>query len=281
MSMMKTNLPENYSSTIAILGCGWVGLPLAEYFIRNDYNINGSTTAESKLPLLKSKGIKPFVINFNPTAGNLDLEFFNAEILVLNIPPKLRHRKGDFHLSQIDEILKLLKLSPIKKIIFISSSSIYANNNSEVRECEAEVRQQAENIVLFDAESKIKSLSNIQYLILRCAGLTGPERNLIKHFAGKKDIPNGLNPVNLIHQDDVIGIIGQLIENNIWDNTLNICAPIHPAKKDYYQDLARRYNMEMPEFSEERANYKIINIEKLQALLNYSFLYPDPMLFTY
>jgi len=282
MTMLNTNLQENNIPTISILGCGWLGFPLAKYFVNENFNINGSTTSESKLPLLGSKGIKPFLINFNPTCENIDLNFFQADILVLNIPPKLRHREGDFHLFQIDEILKCVKNSPIKKIIFISSSSIYVNNNSQAKENMLEDRQQAENKILFDAESKIKSLPNSEHLILRCAGLTGPDRILIRHFAGKKDLPNGLSPVNLIHRDDVIGIISQLIQNNnIWDNTLNVCAPIHPLKKEYYQDLARRYNFEMPYFSEKSANYKIINIEKLQALLNYTFIYPDPMLFQY
>ena len=37
--------------TLSILGCGWLGKPLAEYFIKNGRKVNGSTTT----PITKIK----------------------------------------------------------------------------------------------------------------------------------------------------------------------------------------------------------------------------------
>ena len=34
---------------ISILGCGWLGLPLAKSLLAKGYKIKGSTTSESKL----------------------------------------------------------------------------------------------------------------------------------------------------------------------------------------------------------------------------------------
>jgi len=42
---------------IAVLGCGWLGFPLAISLIEKGYLVKGSTTSESKLSDLKSKGI--------------------------------------------------------------------------------------------------------------------------------------------------------------------------------------------------------------------------------
>gem|GEM_PF-4555050 len=47
--------------TISIIGCGWLGLPLAEFLVQKGYLIKGSTTREEKLDQLKSKGIQPFL----------------------------------------------------------------------------------------------------------------------------------------------------------------------------------------------------------------------------
>ncbi|WP_258929290.1 hypothetical protein [Flavobacterium davisii] len=40
---------------ISLLGCGWLGLPLAESLIKKGYEIKGSTTNLDKIPLLKQK----------------------------------------------------------------------------------------------------------------------------------------------------------------------------------------------------------------------------------
>ena len=58
---------------ISILGCGWLGLPLAKKLIENGYEVKGSTTSESKLELLKNAGISPYQIKMeeNEITGNM------------------------------------------------------------------------------------------------------------------------------------------------------------------------------------------------------------------
>ncbi|PCH61795.1 MAG: hypothetical protein COC19_04240 [SAR86 cluster bacterium] len=50
---------------ISLLGCGWLGFPLAINLTRKGYNVKGSTTSESKLAKLKSNGIIPFCIHLS------------------------------------------------------------------------------------------------------------------------------------------------------------------------------------------------------------------------
>ena len=38
--------------TITILGCGWLGLPLAQTLVKEGYSVKGSTTTEDKLEVL-------------------------------------------------------------------------------------------------------------------------------------------------------------------------------------------------------------------------------------
>mgnify|MGYP003615968040 CR=1 FL=1 len=45
---------------ISILGCGWLGFPLAQKLIETGYEVKGSTTSESKLEALKK--VKSLVI---------------------------------------------------------------------------------------------------------------------------------------------------------------------------------------------------------------------------
>ena len=47
---------------ISILGCGWLGLPLAKALVNNDYLVSGSTTSEEKIAVLEKAKIEPFLL---------------------------------------------------------------------------------------------------------------------------------------------------------------------------------------------------------------------------
>ena len=40
---------------ISILGCGWLGLPLAQQLVHEGYQIHGATTSEKKLIVLEKQ----------------------------------------------------------------------------------------------------------------------------------------------------------------------------------------------------------------------------------
>jgi UDP-N-acetyl-D-mannosaminuronate dehydrogenase len=52
---------------ISILGCGWLGLPLAKALLENGFSVNGSTTSVEKLSVLENLGIQPYLIALSPT----------------------------------------------------------------------------------------------------------------------------------------------------------------------------------------------------------------------
>ena len=59
---------------ISILGCGWLGLPLAKSLIEKGFWVNGSTTSLEKIAVLKNEGITAFQIEVteNEIIGNLE-----------------------------------------------------------------------------------------------------------------------------------------------------------------------------------------------------------------
>ena len=42
-------MQTNFNKTISILGCGWLGHPLAKFLISENFIVKGSTTTISKL----------------------------------------------------------------------------------------------------------------------------------------------------------------------------------------------------------------------------------------
>ena len=84
--------------------------------------------------------------------------------------------------------------------------------------------------------------------------------------------------VNLIHRDDCIQIIKEIIAKNIWSKTLNACTDTHPKKRDFYTKEFKKEGRNNPIFKEFFPNeYKIINSDLLKSILNYNFIHSDLM----
>lgn len=269
-----------FKHKISILGCGWLGLPLAIHFLKKGYEVHGSTTSQDKLNRLRDHGINPFLLSFNPQPEQPeDGIFFEVPVLIINIPPSLRKKPPGFHSQQIFFINSLIKKSSIKKVIFISSTSVYPDDNPTVDES---TDLTTHNHELLKAESILIQNSDIKLNILRCGGLMGYDRIPGKYFAGKKNLPEGDKPVNYVHRDDVIGIINDLVIKDVWGEVFNVVAPIHPAKKDIALKTAMQFNLPEPHFAlDDKTDYKIVKAEKIKVLLDYKFKYPDPMEFFY
>ena len=76
---------------ISILGCGWLGKPLAISLISKGFLVKGSTTSDKKLKVLSSDNIIPFLIDISQEEINKD--FLNSEVLIIAITSK---SEGDF-----------------------------------------------------------------------------------------------------------------------------------------------------------------------------------------
>lgn len=272
------------ANTISILGCGWLGLPLAKFLTDIGYKVKGSTTRKEKINTLKEAGIEPFLLNFTPHPQKEQLDsipdFLKSNILIISIPPQTAQQGEDFHPMQILHLSEHLKLSKIDKIIYISATSIYADENREITE-EEDLTNSTANNALRRGEEILSGLHR-KLTILRCGGLMGYDRVPGKYFIGKKDLNTGSIPVNFVHQDDVIQIICEVMKQEKWNEIFNVVAPQHPIRKDIYIKNASEFGWEGPTFNEENVPaYKIVNSDKLIRELNYKFLYPDPLDFKY
>lgn len=244
---------------ISVLGCGWLGFPLAIKLVGKGYSVKGSTTSENKLLMLKSNGITPFQIHLN---SKLDVsKFLSSEILIINIPSK--------NISDFDNLIKQIEVSNIKKVLFISSTSVYPKLNQIITEKTPVMKTNLSEIELL-----FKSNSIFETTIIRFGGLFGYDREPSNFVKQGKKIENPEGYVNLIHRDDCIRVIEQIIFQNIWGETLNACADSHPTRRVFYGIQMLKLGKKKPEFDENSPNsYKIINSDRLKLLLGFVFKY--------
>lgn len=267
---------------ISILGCGWLGLPLAETLINQGHAVYGSTTTEKKLPLLAEKKITPSLINLNPRLQSQDdNEFWDTDLLILNIPPgRGNDNVVDFFTSQISSVTEKLEISPIKKVIFVSSTSVYPEKSGLVKESDAALGEAARSSgnALIHAEKMLQSNDQFNTTTLRFGGLYGYDRHPAKYLAGKKNLGKGNAPVNLIHQDDCIAIITQIIKKPFIGEAFNAVSDGHPPRKMYYKAAAEKIGVEPPTFKKDSTkDYKVVSNRKLKKHLGYNFKHPNPM----
>lgn len=278
-------------STISILGCGWLGLPLAQYLITQGHKVKGSTTQTSKLDLLKQSGIEAFLIKLTPEleAENI-AQFLDTNTLIINIPPGVRSQGEDFHPAQIKALLPLIEQASLQNIIYVSSTSVYPNVNRVVDETEPlgntdgsvdGVRGLYVNRALLKAEKMMKGLSTKNVTILRPGGLIGEDRIPGKYVAGKQGITTGNVPVNYVHPVDLVRIMGEVIKQNSWGEVFNVVTPEHPTRREVYDQNAEMFGLEPPTYTEGSPDFKVIDGKKLIETLNYEFEYPNPLEFRY
>ncbi|MDP3360394.1 MAG: NAD(P)-binding domain-containing protein [Lutibacter sp.] len=253
---------------ISILGCGWLGKPLANSLMKKGFTVKGSTTSEEKLEEFQKIGITPFLISIDALTHNISA-FLNSEILIVALPSK---DVEDFR-NLIDHVEK----SPIKKVIFISSTSVYGNSEEVVTE-ESETLPSA----LATIEILFKNSAHFETTVIRFAGLFGYNRKPGNFFKNGRKIPNPDGFVNMIQQDDCIQLIEKVIEKNAWNEVFNGCADTHPTRKDFYTKCTLDIGLEIPEFEEvTEIQQKVISNKKSKEYLDFEYKYGDLLTLNY
>lgn len=269
-------------SKIGIVGCGWLGTPVALQLLKGGHEIYGTTTTLNKKSILNNIGL------LNISVGLFDLDWVGEsiswleeiDVLIINFPPSKRN-SSNAHLEQIKSLVS--KIHKNAKIIYTSSTSIYKEENKEVFEGEITNLESSASEKLYLAEEFLLNNFKERTTILRLGGLTGWNRNLAKFFAGKTQIKGGNMPVNLVHGEDAKRAILHVINTNCWGEIFNIVATKHPLKRDFYTALCEKNNMLLPDFEnlENCEKFKIVNSYKFQLRTGFKYSYPNPYLFDY
>ncbi len=261
---------------ISVLGTGWLGLPLAKALLKENYIIKGSSTTESKLGTLRNDGINPYLLEMTEDGpkGNIQSFLDGSNILIINVPPGLRRNPEGNFVTKIKKLVPLIEKSTIKKVVFISSTSVFSDEDGFPLITPETTPNAITNAgkQLIEVEKLLQENKKFHVVILRFAGLFDSRRHPATMLSKRKDIKNPLAPVNLIHREDCIGIIEKIIKIDRWDKTYNASYPDHPKKSAYYSAICKQMELPVPDYDfDTPSKGKIIDSKKLQHNLQYSF----------
>ena len=198
------------------IGCGWLGKQVALKFLEEGFSVTATTFA-SQLNIQHPQFTHLYFHIEEDTVAELNLKQFDVILLFLNP-------------SQLQETF-LNSLSNQHTVIVMSSISIYGNQGT-VNENTLPLPQSKNGKHLLILEEKFP-----QFTFIRLGGLVGPNRNPA-HFIQQKDVIELKNEViNLVHSEDVASILPSLVSSPKLPSKLNLVAPFHPKKIDFYKEL--------------------------------------------
>ncbi|WP_321779505.1 hypothetical protein [Sulfurimonas sp.] len=198
--------------SISIIGCGWLGKPLAK-------------------TLEKESRVQCF--DREKTSDNSS--FWQNDTIIIAINTK------DNYLKTLQKIAKLSSTS--SNIILLSSISVYREFNSILDE-NVDITQKN---LQKEAEELMQNLRK-NLLILRLGGLMGEDRisGKWKKVSSFKD-----GPVNYIHREDVINIIKKLLKSDVKNGIFNLVAPQHPLRSLVHEQNAKNFGFMLGSFKEK------------------------------
>ncbi len=237
--------------TIGILGCGWLGLPLAKHLLKTGYKVRGTVRKEEKLAELQSSGITAFLIDLLPDKLYGDVQGFleNLDVLIIDLPPGTRKNPDYDFAASIQLLMTFVEVYKIPKVFFVSSTSVFEDAADFPTYYESDEPNATSNTAnqLIAAEQWVREKS-IHSTIIRPGGLMGGDRHPIHYMAGKKDVENPNAPVNMVHRDYLIDLFERLISQDPPAEVVHAISEGPISRKQFYEKAARDLGLEAPRF---------------------------------
>lgn len=264
--------------SVAIIGLGWLGMPLAQALLAKGWRVTGC-----KRSVLAENSPLPF----KPTAFTLTADFaFCPELaemlatqsMVIALPPS-RIGLPDY-LQGIKRLVSLAISQGVRHILFVSSTSVFPQQAGEFDENSEPIADNPTAEVLIVLERWLAT-QPVALDIVRPAGLVGNGRHPVRTLAGRT-LTNGNQPINLVHLDDCISAIIQLLEAPNGKRTFHLVANSHPSRAIYYTQAAEKLGLAAPQFVAENLDEnppldRLIHGRKICQMLGFRYRYDDPL----
>ena len=273
---------------IAILGCGYVGSALADYWQDRGHCITGTTTSRERVASL-SAAISKVVLMKGDDATAVQSLLQGQDTLVVSVAPTGFQEDEEAtyeatYLTTAKNLAEVLKQAPnLTQIVYLSSCSVYGDRQGDwVDETSSVSLLERKSQVLYEAEKIILQAANEhqKVCVLRLGGIYGPGRELVSMFGGLAGMTmpgKGDRFINWVHRDDIIGAI-DFIRLNELGGIYNLVDDSHLTVKEQVKLVCSDYNLppvnwDSSKLGIQRKSVKVRN-GKLKAA-GYELIHPQ------
>jgi nucleoside-diphosphate-sugar epimerase len=275
---------------VLIVGCGYVGRAVGSELARQGHEVHGLRRNAEDAPALTAIGIRPLTGDITRPA-----ELHNLPSAFDWVVNTVSSGKGDLavyqavYLQGTKNLIDWLSGASLKKYVCVSSTSVYGQTDgSHVKESSptdpksetSQVLVQTEQLLLEAAQHK-----SFPAIILRAAGIYGPERGylFLQYLKNQARISgNGDRLINMIHRDDLVGIILAALQDGKAGEIYNAVDDEPIPQIHFFRWLSETLGKNMPPFASEEENaqrkrgltQKRVSNRKVKMELGYKFKYP-------
>jgi nucleoside-diphosphate-sugar epimerase len=275
---------------VVVVGCGYVGLPLAGELVRAGHEVFGINRSPEKAAPLRAAGVEPLMADITQRAAldALPREFDWAVNTVSSNKGGLKEYEQVF-LEGTRHLVDWLAAMPLKKYIHAGSTSVYAQRDgSLVKETSASQPTTEMGLVLADTEEVLlRAFQDRKFpaVLLRVAGIYGPGRGrlFLQYLKDEARIPGkGLRLLNMIHRDDVVGAIFAALKSGRPGEIYNVVDDEPVPEIHFFRWLSETLGKNMPPLSDDEAGpprkrvltHKKVSNRRLRMELGCPLRYP-------
>lgn len=275
---------------ILIVGCGYVGIPLGAELVRLGHAVSGVRRSTDANEELKAAGITPLAADIS---NRDELEKLPRDFdWVVNTVSSTKGGAAEYeevYLNGTRNLIDWLAINPPKKFVYTSSTSVYGQTDgSAVKESSliepqsdtSKILVQTERFLLDAAQQK-----KFPAVILRVAGIYGPERGhlFLQYLRNEAKMSGkGERLINMIHRDDLVGVIIAALKNGRAGEIYNVVDDEPVAQIHFFRWLSETIGKYMPPFAAESETVerkrgltqKKVSNRKLKMEMGYQFKYP-------
>src|SRR3954470_2144270 len=249
---------------VLIVGCGYVGQAVGSELARQGHEGHGLRRNAEDAPALTALGIRPLTGDITKPA---ELQALPSPFdWVVNTVSSGKGELADYravYLQGTKNLIDWLSGTPLKKYVCVSSTSVYGQTDgSLVKESSptdpksetSQVLVQTEKLLLEAAQTKV-----FPAVILRAAGIYGPERGhlFLQYLKNEARISGkGERLINMIHRDDLVGIILAGLKNGRPGEVYNAVDDEPIPQIHFFRWLSETLGKNMPAFASEEETAK-------------------------
>jgi nucleoside-diphosphate-sugar epimerase len=274
---------------VLIVGCGYVGVPLGKELIRLGHEVSGLRRNPAVADELKATGIQPLTgdVTRPETLAVLPRDFDWVVNCVAAGGDAENYR--EVYLQGTCNLVQWLMPQPLKKFVYTSSTSVYAQNDgSQVKESSPTEPVAETSKILLETEKVLLAAaaeSKFPAVILRVAGIYGPDRgHRFKQFLQDtaRMEGDGAHILNMIHRDDLAGGIIAALKSGRAGEIYNAVDDEPVSQLHFFQWLAQAVDKPLPPSVPETPDVvrrrgvtnKRVSNRKLKMELGHAFKYP-------
>jgi nucleoside-diphosphate-sugar epimerase len=279
---------------VLVVGCGYVGLPLAAELARLGHTVFGLHRSADANDALQRASIILLQADITQpaTLANLPCDFD----WVVNCVASGGGGVEDYRRLYLQGMRNLIEwLVPgqangTPRFVYTSSTGVYGQNDGSLVDETSPTEPASETArVLVETENLLLAAGraeNFPALVLRAAGIYGPGRGyLLKQFLrGEARIEGtGARMLNMIHRDDLIHAIIAALERGRGGEIYNAVDDEPVSQLEFFQWLANKLGQPLPPAVPEDATAprkrgltnKCVSNHKLKSELGFAFTFPD------